>query len=51
MSFCIIPRDTWAINSTETKPTEGVQDGQTLIEKDTGNTFIFDLETKTWKAL
>lgn len=47
----IMPKDTWCINSNETKPTIGVQDGQTIIEKDTGKGFIFDEPTKTWKPL
>lgn len=43
-----IPDETWAGKSTDVKPTENVPDNQTLFEKDTGNTFIFDAEDKTW---
>lgn len=47
----IIPNETWHCNSTDAKPTENVPDGQTIIEKDTGNVFIFDVVSKEWKPL
>jgi hypothetical protein len=34
--------------STDTKPTEGVPNGQGLLEMDTGDYYKFDLDTKTW---
>lgn len=49
--FGKIPEETWHCNSTDVKPTENVPDGQTIIEKDTGKTFIFDVEIKDWRPL
>ena len=51
MSFCVIPATTWAVNSSDAKPTKNVPDGQVIIEKDTGKCFIWDQETKTWNEL
>lgn len=43
-----IPKKVWAGKSTDTKPTENVPENQTIYEKDTGDVYIFDEETKTW---
>ena len=43
-----IPNEVWAGKSTDVKPTENVPDNQQLIEKDTGNVFLFDEEDKMW---
>ena len=37
--------------STDNKPIEGVGNGSTLIEMDTGNVFLFDAFTKTWREI
>lgn len=44
----IIPAETWACKSTETKPVDNVPDKQTIVEIDTGNVFCFDKEDKYW---
>ena len=43
-----IPKEAWAGKSTDVKPVDNVPDNQTLIEKDTGKTFLFDQEDKQW---
>ena len=35
--------------STDTKPTEGIVNGSTLLEMDTGKVYMFDEENKEWK--
>jgi hypothetical protein len=42
------PKECWCGKSTDTKPTEGVPNGQGIIEIDTGDYYKFDLDTKTW---
>ena len=37
------------VRSTDTKPTEDVLNGSVLHEIDTGKTFKFDQENKTWE--
>ena len=43
-----IPAETWAGKSTDLKPTENVPDKQCLVEIDTGDVYVFDLEDNTW---
>jgi hypothetical protein len=43
-----IPTEVWAGKSTDEKPKKNVPDNQTLYEKDTKKTFIFDSETNEW---
>ncbi|MBO5253510.1 MAG: hypothetical protein J6C51_06180 [Clostridia bacterium] len=47
----IIPEKTWAYNDADMLPTEGVPDGQTALNKDTGALVIFDLPSKAWKPI
>jgi hypothetical protein len=51
MAFGVIPEETWHCNSTDEKPKDNVPDGQGLIEKDTGNIFLFDAEIKDWRKV
>lgn len=37
--------------STDTKPTEGVKNGSTLIEMDTGKGYLFDADGGTWRQI
>lgn len=37
--------------STDDKPTSGVKNGSTLVEIDTGSTFLFDAENKVWNEV
>lgn len=37
--------------STDTKPTENVENGTIFIEIDTGKIYMFDVVSKTWKEL
>lgn len=37
--------------STDTKPTEGINNGSSLIEIDTGKGYVFDAENKEWHEL
>ena len=36
--------------STDTKPTENIENGSVLIEMDTGTVYFFDLENEEWRA-
>ena len=38
-------------SSEDTKPTEGVGNGSTYLETDTGKLYIYDLETETWNEV
>lgn len=38
----------WYALSTDTKPTEGVGNGDPLIEIDTGHVFLFDADGAEW---
>lgn len=49
--IAIVPEIPWAFNNADELPTNRVLDGQIAINRDTGECFIFDLETKTWKKL
>lgn len=37
--------------STDTKPLEGIKNGSTLIEMDTGKGYLFDADSFTWKQI
>ena len=37
--------------STDTKPTENVNNGATYIEIDTGKIYMFDKENSQWKEI
>ena len=37
--------------STDTKPTEGIVTGSVAIEVDTGDVYMFDEESSTWKKV
>lgn len=37
--------------STDTKPTEGIHNGSTLIEIDTGKKFLFDEVASAWNEI
>jgi len=37
--------------STDTKPTEGLQTGSVAIEVDTGDGYLFDSVSQTWKKV
>lgn len=37
--------------STDTKPTENVENGSVFIEIDTGKIYMFDLENEEWQEL
>ena len=37
--------------STDEKPVDGVQNGEALVEMDTGKVFTFDEENKTWREM
>lgn len=47
--------DTWIHDvrclSTDTKPTEGIHNGSTLMEIDTGKGYLFDAVGKQWHEL
>jgi hypothetical protein len=34
--------------STDTKPTEGIKNGSTCIEMDTGKMYVYDAEGEQW---
>jgi len=38
-------------NSNDSKPTEGVGNGSTFLETDTGKLYIYDLESETWNEV
>jgi len=37
--------------STDTKPTDGIKNGSTCIEMDTGSGFLFDATNEEWHEL
>ena len=37
--------------STDTKPTEGIENGSIFIEIDTGKFFMYDGENQQWKEI
>ena len=37
--------------STDTKPTEGIPNGSSFLEMDTGNVYMWDDENKQWRQL
>ena len=37
--------------STDTKPTEGIHNGSTLLEMDTGKMYMFDKDNETWREI
>jgi hypothetical protein len=37
--------------STDEKPTEGIRNGSTLVEIDTGETYLFDAEAGVWNTV
>lgn len=37
--------------STDTKPLEGIKNGSTLIEMDTGKGYLFDADGGTWRQI
>jgi hypothetical protein len=37
--------------STDTKPTEGLVTGSTFMEVDTGDVYLFDEVSETWKKV
>lgn len=37
--------------STDTKPTENVENGFVFLEMDTGKIYMYDLENETWREL
>ena len=37
--------------STDTKPTDDIPNGSSLIEIDTGDVYFYDAESKTWNAM
>ena len=37
--------------STDTKPTEGIENGSIYIEIDTGKIFMYDAENQLWKEI
>ena len=43
-----IPKTDMTCLSKDEKPTEFIDNGQIMIEMDTGNSFIFDFENKKW---
>jgi hypothetical protein len=43
-----IINENWCCLSEDAKPTKGVKNGQTIIEMDTGNVFIYDEKNKKW---
>ena len=51
MAVGFIPEDYMHCNSKDEKPKKNIEDGQCMIEKDTGNVFIFDIESMEWYPL
>ena len=37
--------------STDTKPTEGIHNGSTLLEMDTGKMYMFDKDNEQWREI
>lgn len=37
--------------STDTKPTENIENGTIFIEIDTGKIYMYDLENEEWKEI
>ena len=37
--------------STDTKPTEGINNGSTLLEMDTGKMYMFDKDNEQWREI
>ena len=46
-----IPKSSWCCNKKDTLPTEGVENGQTVINMDNGVVKMFDAEEKEWKEI
>lgn len=44
-------RKEWAGLSTDTKPTDGVGNGDVFLEIDTGDVFVFDAENEAWEQV
>jgi len=40
--------DHYACKSGDTKPVDGIRNGSDAFEMDTGNVYMFDVDTKTW---
>lgn len=38
-------------NSNDTKPIEGIGNGSTFLETDTGKLYIYDLDSETWNEV
>lgn len=51
MAVSYIPSDSMCCLSSDTKPTSGIENGQCIIEMDTGNAFIFSADDKEWYPL
>lgn len=43
-----IPEESMCCLSTDTKPAEGIENGQLIIEMDTNKTFMFSVDNKKW---
>ena len=37
--------------STDTKPTDGIHNGSTLLEMDTGKMYMFDKDNEQWREI
>lgn len=37
--------------STDQKPTEGIKNGSTLVEMDTGKGYLFDAASSAWREI
>ena len=37
--------------STDTKPTEGINNGSILLEMDTGKMYMFDKDNEQWREI
>ena len=37
--------------STDTKPTENIHNGSTLLEMDTGKMYMFDKDNEQWREI